>query len=52
MPFKSEAKRRWMHKNKPSMAKEWEAHTPKTKKLPKKLKTSTKRGNRAKKRSK
>tara|TARA_Y100000310_G_scaffold124111_1_gene122852 strand:- start:16 stop:282 length:267 start_codon:yes stop_codon:yes gene_type:complete len=25
MPFKSEEQRRWMHKNKPEMAKKWEA---------------------------
>jgi hypothetical protein len=24
MPFKSEKQRRWMHKNKPGMAKDWE----------------------------
>lgn len=24
MPFKSEKQRRWMHANKPAMAKEWE----------------------------
>jgi len=24
MPFKSEKQRRWMHKNKPAMAGEWE----------------------------
>ncbi len=36
MPFKSEAQRRWMHANHPAMAKRWEAHTPKGKKLPKK----------------
>jgi len=24
MPFKSEKQRRWMHKNKPKMAEEWE----------------------------
>ena len=33
MPFKSKAQRRWMYSNKPEMAKEWEAHTPKGKKL-------------------
>lgn len=41
MPFKSEAQRRFMYSHMPSMAKEWEAHTPKGKKLPKK-KTKTK----------
>ncbi len=35
MPFKSEAQRKWMHKNKPEMAKLWEEHTSKSK-LPKK----------------
>jgi len=34
MPFKSEAQRRYMHAKHPRMAKEWEAHTPKGKKLP------------------
>lgn len=37
MPFKSEAQRKWMHANKPEMAKRWEEHTPKGKKLPKKV---------------
>lgn len=36
MPFKSRAQRRWMYSNDPVMAKEWEAHTPKGKKLPEK----------------
>jgi len=36
MPFESEAQRKFMHANKPEMAKEWEKHTPKGKKLPKK----------------
>lgn len=34
MPFKSEAQRRWMYANHPDMAKKWEDHTPKGKKLP------------------
>ena len=38
MPFVSQNQRAWMYYNKPEMAKEWEAHTPKGKKLPKKLK--------------
>lgn len=38
MPFKSEAQRRWMHANHPEMAKRWEKHTPKGKKLPEKVK--------------
>lgn len=40
MPFKSEAQRKWMYANHPSMAKRWEKHTSKNKKLPKKLKKS------------
>ena len=39
MPFKSGKQRRWMHANKPKMAKKWESETPK-KKLPKKTKTT------------
>ena len=35
MPFKSQAQRAWMYANKPKMAKKWEKHTPKNKKLPK-----------------
>jgi len=31
-----------MYANKPKMAKEWEAHTPKNKKLPKKAKKKKK----------
>jgi len=38
MPFKSQAQRAWMHIHHPEMAKEWEAHTPKGKKLPKHVK--------------
>lgn len=34
-PFVSESQRAWMYANHPEMAKEWEAHTPKDKKLPK-----------------
>lgn len=37
MPFKSKAQRAWMYSNEPEMAKEWEAHTPKGKQLPKKV---------------
>ena len=37
MPFKSQAQRAWMYSNHPAMAKKWEAHTPKGKKLPKKV---------------
>jgi hypothetical protein len=35
MPFKSEKQRRWMYKNKPEMAEEFQKATPKGKKLPK-----------------
>ena len=42
MPFKSKSQRAWMHANKPSMAKEWEGHTPKGK-LPKKVKKAKKK---------
>ena len=38
MPFKSEAQRKWMWANDPEMAKEWEEHTPKGTKLPKRVK--------------
>jgi hypothetical protein len=34
----SKAQRRWMWANDPEMAKEWEAHTPKGKKLPEHVK--------------
>lgn len=36
MPFVSDAQRKWAYANKPEMAKKWEKHTPKGKKLPKK----------------
>ncbi len=35
MPFKSEKQRKWMHANKPEMAKRWEKEA-KAKKKPKK----------------
>ena len=38
MPFKSQAQRAWMYAHDPQMAKKWEAHTPKGKKLPEKVK--------------
>lgn len=38
MPFVSESQRKWMFANKPGMAKEWAAHTPKNSKLPEKVK--------------
>ncbi len=34
MPFKSTAQRAWMYSQKPAMATEWQAHTPKNAKLP------------------
>lgn len=42
MPIVSQAQRKFLHANKPQMAKEWEAHTPKGKTLPKKVKNATK----------
>lgn len=44
MPFKSQAQRKWMYANDPKMAEEWEEHTPKGKKLPRKVKKSGKKG--------
>lgn len=45
MPFKSQAQRKWMYANDPRMAEKWEEHTPKGKKLPKKVKkTKAKKG--------
>ena len=44
MPFKSDDQRKWMHANKPEMAKRWEKETPKGKDLPKKVKKKTKKG--------
>jgi hypothetical protein len=43
MPFASEAQRRWMYANDPSMAKRWEGETPKGKKLPKRKKKRKKK---------
>jgi len=37
MPFKSEAQRKWMHKNKPKMAAEFEDATPKGANLPERV---------------
>ncbi len=34
MPFKSEAQRKYLYANNPEVAKEFEKHTPKGKKLP------------------
>jgi hypothetical protein len=41
MPFVSQQQRKWMYANDPEMAKEWEKHTPKNKKLPKRKKKSS-----------
>jgi hypothetical protein len=38
MPFKSQQQRKWMWANDPEMARKWEKHTSKNKKLPKKVK--------------
>lgn len=39
MPFKSQAQRRWMYENRPDLAKEFEAATPKGAKLPEHVKS-------------
>lgn len=41
-PFRSEAQRRWMHKNHPEMAAQWEKDTPKDAKLPEHVADETK----------
>ena len=38
MPFKSQAQKSYLYINEPQVAKEFAAHTPKNKKLPKKVK--------------
>ena len=38
MPMKSQAQRAYLHAKKPSVAKKFEAHTPKGKKLPARVK--------------
>ncbi len=43
MPFKSEAQRKWMHKNHPEMAKEYEKETPKDANLPEHVPKQSKR---------
>lgn len=48
MPFESEAQRKWMYANYPEMAKEWEAHTSKEKKLPKRKRKKRRRRRRNK----
>ena len=42
MPFKSNAQRKFMYAKHPELAKEFEAATPKGKKLPEHVKTKTK----------
>lgn len=42
MPFKSQAQRKFLFSQKPEIAEEFAAHTPKGKKLPKKLKKKKK----------
>lgn len=43
MPFKSQRQREFMWATHPEMAKEWEAKTPKGKKLPEKVTTKQKK---------
>lgn len=43
MPFVSKKQRAWMYANEPKMAKKWEEHTPKNKKLPNKVKKKKKK---------
>jgi hypothetical protein len=40
MPIKSTAQRAYLHINEPAVAQKFEEHTPKGKKLPKKVKTA------------
>lgn len=42
MPFKSEAQRKFLFSQKPEIAKEFAAHTPKGKKLPARVKKKKK----------
>lgn len=42
MPFKSEKQKKYLYSQKPSVAKKFEAHTPKSAKLPKKVKRTKK----------
>lgn len=42
MPFRSKQQRKWMYATHPEMAKEWESETPKSKKLPKRVKKKKK----------
>lgn len=43
MPFKSKSQRAYLFANEPEIAKEFAAHTPKGKKLPKKVKKKGKK---------
>jgi len=43
VPFKSQAQRRWMYAKHPAMARRWQAHTPKGKKLPKRARKKRRR---------
>lgn len=43
MPFKSQAQRKFMYAKHPKLAKEFEAATPKGKKLPQHVKAKTKK---------
>jgi len=43
MPFKSDAQRRYLYANEPSVAKEFASKTPKGKKLPEHVKKKKKR---------
>jgi len=43
MPFKSQDQRKFLYANEPEVAKKFAAHTPKGKKLPKKVKSKKKK---------
>ena len=42
MPWKSKAQRAWAHATKQKFAKKWDKHTPKGKKLPRRVKRKKK----------
>jgi len=44
MPFKSKQQEKWMWATHPEMARQWEEHTPKGAKLPKKVKKKAQKG--------
>ena len=48
MPFKSEAQRKYLYARHPEVAKEFEAHTPKGAKLPKRVKKRNSHGKKKK----